>query len=233
MIAQSGDLGVSGYVAQSYAEGAIGYVEYSYALNAKFPVAKMLNAAGYYTEPTPDNVAVSLLQAQVDTTDTDPSLYLTQQLGSVYTDTDPRTYPLSSYSYLIIPTTVQGQFSTEKGNTLGAFTYYAMCQGQQESAALGYSPMPYNLVQDTFSQIAKIPGEQVPSAELAASGITKCNNPTIDPSNASDPNLLATTAPQPAGCDQQGSTQCATGTAGDHDAHAVEPRVVVQHDHDV
>jgi phosphate ABC transporter phosphate-binding protein len=215
MIAQNGDLGVAGYVAQSYAEGAIGYVNYSYALNAKFPVAQMLNVAGYYTEPTPDNVAVSLLQAQVDTTDTNPSLYLTQKLGNVYTDTDPRTYPLSSYSYLILPTTVQGQFSTAKGNTLGAFTYYAMCQGQQESASLGYSPMPYNLVEDTFSQIAKIPGEQVPANELQPSGISLCNNPTIDPSNPSDPNALATTAPEPAACAKQGPIQCATGTAGD------------------
>jgi phosphate transport system substrate-binding protein len=209
MIAQNGDLGVAGYVAQSYAEGAIGYVNYSYALNAKFPVAQMLNAAGYYTAPTPDNVAVSLLQAQVDTTDTDPSLYLTQKLGGVYSDTDPRTYPLSSYSYMIIPTTVAGQFSQAKGKTLGAFAYYAMCQGQQESASLGYSPMPYNLVQDTFTQIQKIPGEAVPSFDLAS-----CGNPTIDPHNASDPNLLASTAPMPPACAKQGSTQCADPTGG-------------------
>ena len=52
MIAQSGDLGVAGYVSQSYADGSIGYVEYSYALNDQFPVVQMLNAAGYYTEPT-------------------------------------------------------------------------------------------------------------------------------------------------------------------------------------
>ncbi len=67
MIAQSGDLGVSGYVAQSFAEGAIGYVNYSYSLGAQFPVAKVLNAAGYYTEPTPENVAVSLLKAKINT----------------------------------------------------------------------------------------------------------------------------------------------------------------------
>ena len=176
MIAQNGDLGVAGYVAQGYAAGAIGYVNFSYALNAKFPVAKMLNAAGYYTEPTPDNVAVSLLQAKVDTTDTDPSLYLTQQLNGVYTDNDPRTYPLSSYSYMILPTTVQGQFSTSKGKTLAAFSYYAMCQGQQESASLGYSPMPYNLVNDTFDQIKKIPGQAVPSFDLAS-----CNHKDTEP----------------------------------------------------
>jgi phosphate ABC transporter phosphate-binding protein len=211
MIAQNGDLGVAGYVAQGYAEGAIGYVNYSYALNAHFPVAKMLNTAGYYTEPTPFNVAVSLLQAQVDTTDVnDPSLYLTQKLNDVYTDTDPRTYPLSSYSYLILPTMLGGQFSSAKGKTLAQFSYYAMCQGQQESASLGYSPMPFNLVQDTFTQIRKIPGQAVASFDLGA-----CKNPTIDPNNPNDSNYLATKAPQPAACDKQGSTQCATGTAGD------------------
>ena len=208
MIAQSGDLGVAGYVSQGYADGAIGYVNYSYALNAKFPVAKMLNAAGYYTEPTPDNVAVSLLQAQVDTTDVnDPSKYLTQQLGNVYTDTDPRAYALSSYSYLIIPTTVKGQFTANKGKTLAAYLYYAMCQGQQESAGLGYSPMPYNLVQDSFTQVTKIPGAVVENINIQT-----CKNPTF---SATSPNLLANEAPQPAACDKQGSTQCATGTAGD------------------
>jgi ABC-type phosphate transport system substrate-binding protein len=53
MIAQSGDIGVAGYVSQGFAEGAIGYVNYSYALGSQFPVVKMLNAAGYYVEPTP------------------------------------------------------------------------------------------------------------------------------------------------------------------------------------
>jgi phosphate transport system substrate-binding protein len=212
-IAQNGDLGVAGYVSAAYAEGTIGYVNYSYALNAKYPVVKVLNPAGYYTEPTPYNVAVSLLKAQVDTTDVnDPSLYLTQQLNGVYNDTDPRTYVLSSYSYMILPTVVKGQFSTAKGKTLAAFSYYAMCQGQSESADLGYSPMPFNLVLDTFTQIAKIPGQAIPSAQLTT--VAGCHNPTINPNNPSDPNLLATQAPQPQGCDKQGPTQCATPTGG-------------------
>ena len=66
MIAQAGDVGIAGYVSQGFAEGAIGYVNYSYALGVQFPVAKVLNAAGFYTEPTPDNVAVSLLQARIN-----------------------------------------------------------------------------------------------------------------------------------------------------------------------
>ena len=41
-----------------------------------------------------------------------------------------------------------------------------MCQGQQESASLGYSPMPINLVQASFAQIAKIPGADVPTINI-------------------------------------------------------------------
>jgi phosphate transport system substrate-binding protein len=206
-IAQSGDLGVTGYVSQGFAEGAIGYVNYSYALGVGFPVVKMLNDAGYYTEPTPQNVAVSLLQARVNTSDpNDPETYLTQELGGVYDDRDPRSYQLSSYSYLILPTTVGGQFNEQKGRTLSAFAYYAMCQGQQQSASLGYSPMPINLVQASFDQITKIPG-----AEVQTINIQSCKNPTFAPDGA---NLLAEQAPQPKPCDQQGGLQCPDGTAG-------------------
>ena len=120
MVAQSGDLCIAGYTEQAFAQGAIGYVQYSYALNAQLPVAKMRNAAGYYTLPTAGNVAVSLLQASVDTADVNnPALYLTQTLTNVYTDTDPRAYPLSSYSYVIVPITVQGQFTAAKGKDVG------------------------------------------------------------------------------------------------------------------
>ncbi len=205
MIAQSGDLGVSGYVSQSFAEGAIGYMNYSYALGANFPVVKVLNAAGYYTEPTPENVAVSLLKAGINN-DPGSTEYLTQQLDGVYTDTDARNYPLSSYSYFILPTKIQGQFNEAKGRTLGAFTYYAMCQAQEQSASLGYSPLPINLVQAGFEQIKKIPGVEVQNIDLQ-----KCKNPTFSPDGT---NVLAANAPMPESCDKKGSTQCVTGTGG-------------------
>ncbi|MGZ4771456.1 MAG: phosphate ABC transporter substrate-binding protein PstS [Ilumatobacteraceae bacterium] len=206
MIAQSGDLGIAGYVSQGFAEGAIGYVNYSYALGSQFPVVKVLNKAGYYTEPTPQNVAVSLLKAQINTDASDPTVYLTQQLDGVYNDTDSRNYPLSSYSYFILPTVVAGQFNLDKGQTLGAFTYYAMCQAQQQSASLGYSPLPINLVQASFDQIRKIPGVVVQDID-----ITTCKNPTFSPDGT---NLLADTAPKPQACDQQSAYQCPDGTGG-------------------
>ncbi|MGW5460969.1 phosphate ABC transporter substrate-binding protein PstS [Streptomyces sp. NPDC003996] len=205
MIAQSGDLGVAGYVAQNYGEGAIGYVNYSYALNAHYPVAKVLNHAGYYTEPTPQNVAVSLLKAKINTNKSSPD-YLTQQLDGVYNDTDKRNYPLSSYSYMILPLKVQGTFTADKGKTLGAFSYYFMCQGQQQAPDLGYSPLPINLVRAGFDQIRRIPGVRAQNIN-----IKNCNNPTFTPDGH---NRLADTAPYPAACDKLGAPPCTTGSGG-------------------
>ena len=203
--AQSGSLGVSGYVSQSANEGTINYVEYSYALNAGFPVVKLLNQSGYYVEPTAQSVAVALLSAQIDETPTSPT-YLQPNLVPVYNSTDKRAYPMSSYSYMIVPTATTDTFSADKGKTLGAFAYYFLCEGQQQAPVLGYSPLPINLVQSGLNQVRKIPGVVAENVD-----ITKCNNPTF---SSDGTNTLAITAPSPAPCDQQGPYQCSTGTAG-------------------
>jgi PBP superfamily domain len=208
MIGQPGDLGVAGYVSQQQADGAIGYVEYSYALETGFPVAKVLNAAGYYTEPTPGHVAVSLLKAQIDMNKSDP-LYLTQDLSQVYTDADPRTYELSSYSYMILPTDLSNGMTDAKGYTLGAFGSYLLCQGQQQVDALGYSALPINLVEAGYAQLQQIPGNQVPTQ--TSTQIQGCNNPTFSTNGT---NTLADNDPDPPACDKQGPTQCTTGTGG-------------------
>jgi phosphate ABC transporter phosphate-binding protein len=217
MIGQSGDLGVSGYVSQQQADGAIGYVEYSYALETGFPVALVLNAAGYYTEPTAQNVAVSLLKAQINM-DPSSSDYLTQNLTQVYSDTDPRTYELSSYSYMILPTDLTAPMNDSKGYTLGAFGAYLLCEGQVPLDALGYSSLPINLVEAGFTQLQKIPGNQVPTTTITQ--IQNCHNPTFSTNGT---NTLADTDPYPPACDKQGPTQCSTATGGAKTPTPVNP----------
>jgi phosphate ABC transporter phosphate-binding protein len=195
MVAQSGSLGVSGYVKQDQSQGAITYVEYSYAKSAGFPAAKVLNDAGFYVLPTAEAVAVGLLGARINSD-------LSQNLTGVYGNKDKRSYPLSSYSYMIIPTSNDNGFSNEKGNTLADFANYFLCQGQQQADALGYSPLPLNLVKAGFDQIRRIPGAVPENINLA-----KCNNPTF---SADGSNTLAKTAPQPPACDAKGPTQCGT-----------------------
>src|ERR1700722_19926670 len=148
MQGQLGDPGVATYVAAASSNGAIGYVEYSWALEEGFPVAKLLNAAGYYTLPSPGHVAVSLLQDQINTNASDPATYLTQNLSNVYTNTDPRNYELSAYSYFILPTDLTHDMTDNKGYTIGTFGNYALCLGQSQVDVLGYSALPINLVED-------------------------------------------------------------------------------------
>ncbi|MGP2440930.1 phosphate ABC transporter substrate-binding protein PstS [Streptomyces sp. JW3] len=204
MVSKSGSLGVSGHVRQASGEGAITYVEYSYAKNTGFPVAKVLNKAGYYVEPTAASVAVALTEAQINQNKKSVN-YLTQILDGVYGNKDDRTYPLSSYSYMILPTGVEGGFTKAKGNSLATFSRYFLCDGQQQAEDLGYSPLPKNLVQAGFDQIRKVPG-----APTASININECRNPTF----SGGTNTLIQNAPHPKSCDKKGATQCTDGTAG-------------------
>ena len=155
--AQSGSLGVAGYVSQDYGEGAITYVEYSYALKSGFPVASILNASNTYVQPTGAAVAVALQKAVINTDAASPD-YLTQNLDGVYNAADPTAYPLSSYSYMIVPTALTAIFSAQKGATLSTFANYMLCEGQKQAEVLGYSPLPQNLVNAGLDQVKRIPG---------------------------------------------------------------------------
>jgi phosphate transport system substrate-binding protein len=189
--------GVADYVAAPYNNGAITYVEYGYAKQRGYPVASILNHAGYYTQPTPNAVAIALLGATLNSD-------LTQNLSGVYASADARAYPVSSYSYMIVPTTTAPPFTAEKGKTLSKFILYIACAGQQEAALLGYSPIPKNLVQADFDVVRRIPGHVEPPP------IDQCNNPTITGS------FVTQNAPPPPASDKQGAllTQNAGATSG-------------------
>ncbi|MEV6813925.1 phosphate ABC transporter substrate-binding protein PstS [Micromonospora sp. NPDC051296] len=206
-VAKNGSENVSGYVRQPQGEGAITYVEYSYPKKAGFPVAKVLNKSGYYIEPTARNVAVALTFADIETTNKDRSVYLTQKLEGVYASPDKRAYPLSSYSYMILPTKEEYGLNRDRGRTLAAFGYYLLCEGQQQADSLGYSPLPKNLVEAGLQQVEKIPG-----VEVQPNKIKSCNNPTFSNDGT---NTLAKNTPDPPECDRKGATvQCDTGTGG-------------------
>ena len=158
-IAQNGSNAAMNYVSRAWPTASIGYVEYSYALSVNYPVVKVLNKAGYYTLPTQYNVAVALEKAQINMDKSSPD-YLLQNLDNVYTDPDPRTYPLSSYVYMIEPTgmypTPETKITTAKRQSIADFAYYSICQGQKEIGPIGYSPLPVNLVEAGFGQIEKL-----------------------------------------------------------------------------
>ncbi len=206
-VAQDGSNNVATYITASYGQGAIGYDEYAYALNSHYPVVAMLNPAGYYVLPTASNVAVALTQAVINEDQSSPD-FLQQDLDNVYTYTDPRSYPLSSYSYLIVPragTTIPSSFTDADGVTLSTYINYFLCAGQQYSAELGYSPLPLNLVEGGLLQSSLIPGH-VPTPSLSAG----CDNPTLKNGKL----VVLQDAPQPSPCEKVGEPLTCTVVDG-------------------
>ncbi|MGA5817161.1 phosphate ABC transporter substrate-binding protein PstS [Kitasatospora sp. NPDC094028] len=207
MTAQSGSDIVAGYIKASTGKGTIGYDEYAFAKLSNWPVVKVLNQAGYYSLPTASNVAVALTAARIrgvddNTPPNDPN-YLQQNLDGVYTMDDPRSYPISSYSYLIVPRAGAAnpppdRVTPEKGAALSRFIAYVLCEGQGEADGLGYSPIPRGLVRGGLLQTKSIPGNASP---VNPDTLANCANPTF---NAAGELTVLRNAPMPSPCDKQG-----------------------------
>jgi ABC-type phosphate transport system substrate-binding protein len=198
--AENGSNNVVTFITSSYGNGSIGYDEYAYALNSHYPVVKVLNPGGYFVLPTASNVAVALTKAAINEDSHSPD-FLQQDLDGVYTFKDPRSYPLSSYSYLIVPrsgTQLPTNFSTQKGRTLSTYINFMLCGGQQQMPQLGYSPLPENLVLGGLLQNGHVPGHV---SILSKSSLNRCHNPTMHDGQ----NILLKDAPFPSPCDKLGA----------------------------
>ena len=212
-VAQTGSAQVMNYIASAAANGSIGYDEYSFALQAGYPVAQLENAAGYYVLPSEYNDAVALTRAVINNKPTS-SDYLLENLDNVYTNPDRRTYPLSSYSYTVMPTSAGDKTMQTSGNpacpakaqALADFLYYSICQGQEYIGPIGYSALPVNLVEAGFKQIERIKAA-APQVSLTSLNISTCHNPTFVEGHPND-NYLAQIAPYPPSCDKAGQGPC-------------------------
>ncbi|MFD8757024.1 phosphate ABC transporter substrate-binding protein PstS [Kitasatospora sp. NPDC059577] len=208
MVAQNGSDVVAGYIKSPGNLGTIGYDEYAFAKRSNWPVVKVLNAAGYYSLPTASNVAVALTAARIrgvdDNTAADDPNYLQQNLDGVYTMNDPRAYPISSYSYLIVPRAGAAlppppRFNNDKGSALSRFLSYVLCEGQGKADDLGYSPIPRGLVRGGLLQTRSIPGN---AGTVDPNTLSNCANPTF---NAAGELTVLKNAPMPSECDKQGA----------------------------
>jgi ABC-type phosphate transport system substrate-binding protein len=215
MHAENGSDVVANFIMSPTGEGAIGYDEYAYAKLNNWPVVKVLNPAGYYSVPTASNVAIALTAAKIrgvdDNTSPDDPNFLQQNLDAVYTMTDPRSYPISSYSYIIVPRDTGTlpplpRASNDHGAALSQYTDWILCDGQSEADRLGYSPVPRNLVRGGMLQVAHIPGQ---TSNVDPNSLANCHNPTFDSSGKL---TVLVDAPQPSACDKAGAPlNCGTG----------------------
>jgi len=224
-VAENGSDGVMGFISSGAGQGSIGFDEYAYAIAAQFPVVALENAAGYFTMPDAYDAAVSLTQAKINY-DQNPAdcstlgfptspCYLLEKLNKVYNYDDPRTYPLSSYSYEIMPTapTCSGPvtqcdptMNTAKRQTLADFDNFSLCAGQSQMAPIGYSPLPVNLVEASFQQV-RLLHKADPGVVVSQLNPAQCHNPTFISGQPSE-NYLAKIAPYPPSCAKAGQGPC-------------------------
>ena len=209
--AENGSTNMADYINSSFANGAIGYDEYAYAKSLHIPVVEVLNPGGYFVTPTAGNVAVALTEAQINEDPSSPN-FLQQNLTRIYTFKDIRSYPFSSYSYLIVPRQPGGKvpsvFSSGAGRSLSTYIDYFLCAGQGDAANVGYSPIPLKLVQGGLLQVTHIPGH-IPGPNRQT--LAGCPNPTFSGTELT----VLKTAPNPPKCDKLGEPlDCSSGSSG-------------------
>ncbi len=123
--------GVAGFIQQT--QGAIGFVEYAYSLQASFTNAALKNAAGDYVKPSQSSIAAAGAQASG----------LSATNFNIVNGPGAATYPLANFSWTLL---YQKQSNTNQGIVLGKLLDWVTTTGQQQASALGYSPLPPNVV---------------------------------------------------------------------------------------
>ena len=106
----------------------IGYVELSYARQSRLPVAALRNVSGAWVRPTLAGIAAAASSVSV------PADFR----ASLTAAPSPEAYPLSSFTYLIVPRTL----TADKGRALLDFLWWALHDGQELAPALDYAPLP-------------------------------------------------------------------------------------------
>jgi phosphate transport system substrate-binding protein len=209
--------------ASNNTNNSITYVETAYAQLNNLPCASILNPAGQWVQPSEQGDAIALTQDQLE-----PDLE--QILTGVFLNSNPLSYPISAYSYLI---TQEAQTPAAVGVVLADYVKFIACQGQQSAGPLGYTPIPPNLVQDDFDAINRInqggapplppataancpnpyltgqlqlPGEPIQIGQAGASGTTPGTSPTGGPASG-------TTGPGAAGSSSSATASAAAAAA--------------------
>jgi phosphate transport system substrate-binding protein len=142
-VGQQGNEGVAGMVKQT--KGAIGYVELIYALQNKMEYGSVENAAGVYLKANLETVTAAAGGA-AKSMPADFRVSITNAPGK-------DAYPIASFTWLLIPTQIQ---DAKKREALVSFLKWMLTDGQKDCAALGYAPLPKQVVAQELKQISLI-----------------------------------------------------------------------------
>jgi len=134
-----GNEGVAGLVRQL--PGAIGYVELIYALQNKINYAAVKNEAGNYVKGSIEGVTEAA--ANVKNMPADYRVSITDAPGA-------NTYPISSFTYLLIPATPINQANA---STIKDMLSWIVKSGEGEASSLSYAPLPSSVQEKVLKTV--------------------------------------------------------------------------------
>ena len=126
--------------------GSIGYIEYGYAKLTGATSAMLENAAGEFVSPGPESGAAALASAEFPQ-GTLPESEVPNLVSWVWDPQDPAAYPIASFTWLL----AYREQDDDKAAALRDFVDYAITTGQESADALGYIPLPENVVEKVRS----------------------------------------------------------------------------------
>jgi phosphate transport system substrate-binding protein len=137
-----GNEGVAGMIRQM--EGSVGYVELIYALQNKITYGSMKNPAGDFVKANLESVTTAA--ASVKNMPADFRVSITNAPGK-------GAYPISSFTWLLIPTKSQ---DPNKGKILTDLLNWCETDGQKLTADLSYAPLPDTVVAKVKEAIKQV-----------------------------------------------------------------------------
>ena len=138
-VAGKGNEGVAGLVRQM--PGTIGYVELIYALQNKINFGSVKNAAGTFLKASIQGVTEAA--ASIKSMPSDYRISITNAPGA-------NSYPISSFTYLLIPTTGS---DANKRKVLKDMLSWILKSGEEQVSQLSYAPLPEELQKKVLNTV--------------------------------------------------------------------------------
>ncbi|QLE42057.1 phosphate ABC transporter substrate-binding protein PstS [Nostoc sp. C052] len=130
-VGAKGNEGVTAQIQQT--QGSIGYVEYGYAKQNSLKFAALENKAGKFIVPSEESASKTL-----------ESVTLPPDLRAFISDPEGAdSYPIVTYTWILA---YKKYPNAAKAKAIEAAIEYALTDGQKQATALGYVPLPANVI---------------------------------------------------------------------------------------
>ncbi len=132
-IGAKGNPGVAGTLSQT--QGSIGYIGFEYAFAQKIPMARLMNNAGFYIEPTLDSFSAAAASEMPE----DTRVMITNS-------SNPAAYPITSFTWIILYSDLAyGNHSREAAEaTVNTVKWLTGEEAQAIATSVHYASLPQN-----------------------------------------------------------------------------------------